>query len=1517
MKNVLLLLLLGGSLGTSAQVDTSYIYNPNKPYGTLDIRIAKSSTRYYYLEEGKTFSFREDASGQKTNTYKDMTGFNSAPYTEGNLRERIGTANTFVMNYRLLFPVGYQTAYAEGYPMIVMMHGAGERGNCWDNTCHWADRSWKPSTNDPPAPTTSNHSLLNNDHNLSHGGGQHLDARNRAGSKLPNDPTLHPQSFPGFVLFGQNLNGWETGATHDMIRLIRLVAKRYNVNPNRIYIHGLSNGGMATYGMIKRAPWLFAAALPMSAPSEAAIISSGLLPDVAHIPLWLFQGGKDTNPTPSRTQGYVRKFREAGMDVRYNEYPNLGHGTWGTAYAEPEFFSWMRSKSKTQIHVFYGNTSICGTTGEGVKLGLSAGFLAYQWQKDGVVISGATGHEYIATQPGVYRARFSRESKTPSSGQWEEWSPSVTVTSGGNDKATIIPLTTTHLRGPDNAEPNTIQLKSAQKAERYYWYKNGTLINIPDNSEDDTVSVYTITSTSTTHNGAYTLKTGNVGGCQGVASNPVNLFFNNSAPLLADGNIPGSFRLVSVTGSTANLAWDDRSSIETAYEIWRRAPGGSFVFAGRTAANAETFTDRGLVPSTTYDYKIRTLNNQGRSKYAPGDALATNLKVTTQNDTNAPSAPSNLKVVRNTISTISLSWNPSTDANGVKHYVVYYGSQSKVTGSNEPAYTLTDLPMNTSYNITVKAVDFAGLSSAASNQVNGTTSVKGLWYGHSTGAWTWLDDIDTWEDPEFTGWVPNFTLAPRTQDDFFNFSFEGYLNIETAGSYHFYLNSDDGSRLYIDGNQVVNFDGVHGRSSANEGFGMRTNAPIPLTAGPHEIRVLFFEYITGQSLSVSYQGADTKNAKMAIPDAALTSGTAAGSSNNAPVVNITNPDQDQQFTAPASISITATASDSDGNVTKVEFYNGTNKLGEDLSSPYAFTWSNVSAGSYTLIAKATDNDGGTNNSSVDIAVTSGQGCAGAGSITHEMWTGIPGSNISSIPLDSEPNTTGTLAIFETPQNVADHYGRRIRGYICAPVSGNYVFWISGNDKTELWLSTDDDPAKKRRIAYTDGYTGVKQWDKYTTQQSSPITLAANQKYYIEALHKELEGLDHVAVGWQLPGGTLERPIPGMRLIPFGGSSAASGQPVVSITSPDDGQTYSAPASVSIAANASISEGSIDKVEFYNGSAKLGEDATAPYAYAWTNVEAGNYTVIAKALSADGGTTTASVEIAVTGTGGSCAGTGSILREFWANISDTDVGAIPVDSPPDDVRELTIFEDLTNVGDKYGTRLSGYLCVPVTGVYTFWISSNDHGELSLSTDSDPAKKRRIAYVMGATNPREWTKYATQQSTPVNLVAGERYYIEALHKEGVGSDHMAVGWQLPDGTLERPIPGNRLSPYGSAVMAASSASAMMMESDDTMVSQSLLAEQGSAEGDAALHVYPNPAPGGNSELVISGYNGIEETRQTRVEILRMTGELVYSEQVLCSDNCDGYSLVVEEALTPGVYLIHVITNGKRHATRLVVK
>jgi len=162
------------------------------------------------------------------------------------------------------------------------------------------------------------------------------------------------------------------------------------------------------------------------------------------------------------------------------------------------------------------------------------------------------------------------------------------------------------------------------------------------------------------------------------------------------------------------------------------------------------------------------------------------------------------------------------------------------------------------------------------------------------------------------------------------------------------------------------------------------------------------------------------------------------------------------------------------------------------------------------------------------------------------------------------------------------------------------------------------------------------------------------------------------------------------------------------------------------------------------------------------------------------------------------GSGTILREWWSGIWGRRVSDLTSNSAfpnsPDGSEQLSILEGPTDAGSRYGSRYRGYLHPPLTGHYTFWIASDDHSDLYLSTDQEPAGATRIAYVNDWTMPREWSKFGTQQSAPVYLVAGRRYYIEVLHKESFQGDNLAVGWQLPDGVLERPIPGRRLSPWG---------------------------------------------------------------------------------------------------------------------------
>ena len=831
------------NLAAWSQVDTTFIYKRNTPYGGLDIRIAKSPTNYYYLKEDQTFSFRESAPGVRTNTYRDLTSWDSSPYREGHMREKTDAGDNFVMNYRMLVPEGYNAAFAAGYPIVIVMHGYGERGNCELDLCYHADRNYVPAANTPPAPTTADHELLNNDHNLLHGGHKHMQAMLKADGKLPGDASLSPQAFPGFVLFPQNLNGWDQAAVQDAIRVLRLVIKKYNIDEDRVYIEGLSNGGHGMYEAIKRAPWLFSAAIGISAIDDGFINNQGLAHTISHIPLWLFQGGFDVNPYPSKTRRYMQQFRSVGAVVRYTLYPELGHGTWNKAFAEPDFFSWMLGKNAADIHSFEGTKFIC--SGEGTRLELPPGFFAYQWQYNGQVIAGADSSVFYAKNPGTYRARFARV-PNPSDAQWNQWSKPLELTVTAPPTATIEQLGTVLLKdlnGFGNA-----RLQSAKEYAHYYWYKDGKLLDLPG-SEDDTLRMATLVPAY--GNGAYTLVVADKG-CKSPPSAPRHVFFNDQAPV--NITTPTGFVGVSTAPSENTLSWKDASSNEGGFEIWRRKKNGSsygpWEMAGLTAANVTTFDDAGVEPTVVYQYKLRAVSNTGRSEYTPSGANE-GLVVETVIDKEAPAAPTDLRARAHGVQRIVLSWKPSTDNTRIREYYVYYGEDSVSTASADTTFVLKDVPLNRRFDVTVRGMDLSRNLSPHSNSVQVSTYFSGLFYQHTTGSWPLIDSVN-WEWSEFTGTVRDFTLKPKTQDDYYNFSFDGFLLIENGGTYQFRTSSSDGSRLTLDGKRLVNNDGIHDYTTV-------TSANVSLNEGPHRIYVQYFEYTETDSLRVEYKGPDTGN----------------------------------------------------------------------------------------------------------------------------------------------------------------------------------------------------------------------------------------------------------------------------------------------------------------------------------------------------------------------------------------------------------------------------------------------------------------------------------------------------------------------------------------------------------------------------------------------------------------------------------------------------------------------------------
>jgi hypothetical protein len=510
-------------------------------------------------------------------------------------------------------------------------------------------------------------------------------------------------------------------------------------------------------------------------------------------------------------------------------------------------------------------------------------------------------------------------------------------------------------------------------------------------------------------------------------------------------------------------------------------------------------------------------------------------------------------------------------------------------------------------------------------------------------------------------------------------------------------------------------------------------------------------------------------------------------------------------------------------------------------------------------------------------------------ILREYWTGIGGTLVRD--LTSNPNYPDNFTgktyptSFEGPVNWTDYYGTRIRGYVHPPTSGNYTFWIASDDSSELWLSTDEDPGRKVRIASVPLATGYRAFTAYASQQSAPIALMAGRRYYIEALQKEGAGGDHISVRWQLPGGAWENPadpslpIPGSRISQWGPPPDTSPPSVPASLSAQialaarvdlswaaaadpqsgvhhyviyrDGQAYATSATttysdtgaaaglrhryqvsavnsfyyegtrsatISVAPAGIVSAAALDsttvQVVFTEPMDPTRAQQTANYALS------GGRTVTAAVLQADrltvrlttssltsGTIYTVTVNNLRTATGVDLAANlqtsfyygNGILWEYWLNIGSGNAVADLTGNPnypynPSGREYRTLFETPTNWADAYGGRMRGYITPTTTGDYWFWVASDDYGELWLSTDSDPAHKTRIADVPGWTSSRQWTKYAAQKSALVHLVAGTRYYVEALMKEGGGGDNLAVTWQRNGAAFDGlPIAGSFLTPY----------------------------------------------------------------------------------------------------------------------------
>lgn len=173
-----------------------------------------------------------------------------------------------------------------------------------------------------------------------------------------------------------------------------------------------------------------------------------------------------------------------------------------------------------------------------------------------------------------------------------------------------------------------------------------------------------------------------------------------------------------------------------------------------------------------------------------------------------------------------------------------------------------------------------------------------------------------------------------------------------------------------------------------------------------------------------------------------------------------------------------------------------------------------------------------------------------GAITRDVWNSVPGTAVSDIPLTTNPSTSANVSALEGPLNSADNYGARIRGYLTAPTTGVYKFFLTSSNASELWVSNDDEPVNSFKRAQVTSATGHREWTNANAATSPLLWLEAGQRYFVEVRHKAGAGADHVSVGWLKPGEGGTNPaavtsptevVPGYVLSPYVAPAPISGE----------------------------------------------------------------------------------------------------------------------------------------------------------------------------------------------------------------------------------------------------------------------------------------------------------------------------------------------------------------------------------------
>jgi len=456
----------------------------------------------------------------------------------------------------------------------------------------------------------------------------------------------------------------------------------------------------------------------------------------------------------------------------------------------------------------------------------------------------------------------------------------------------------------------------------------------------------------------------------------------------------------------------------------------------------------------------------------------------------------------------------------------------------------------------------------------------------------------------------------------------------------------------------------------------------------------------------------------------------------------------------------------------------------------------------TIAATDTHDPGLTTTTVIEVTVVDHQLASAPGSITRSFYENITGSSVLSLTsapaFPDEPDLVIPLADFDGGGHGED-FGSTVRGYLIVPATGDYQFHIASDENGALLFAANGDAAAATQIASVPGRTDRYQWDAYADQLSAVFALQEGQICYIEARHKEAGGDDHVAVAWTGPGIASPQVIPGRFLGPFNQNYPPK-IPSATLTIRENaivGQSVGI-----VSASDPVPDESFTQFEILGGN---GQDIFSIHPATGRVTVDAPLNIAQSPLTltvgvSDGGTPPLSGQgnLTIEITPADSIKISDVVQQIWEDLPGsalTDLTNAPAYPwSPSSTRMLTNgFDTGTNLGSDYGSRIRALVTPPTTGEYTFFLSTDDNGQLLMSDDAASAGATVIAEVNDWAPPNDWTKFPTQTSAPRQLTGGQSYYIETLHKEGSGGDHVQVAWTGPGIATPTIISDSALHPF----------------------------------------------------------------------------------------------------------------------------